>query len=46
MFKTPGGSPASWQISASVNAQSGVTSLGFSTTVQPDASAGATLAAI
>ena len=42
-LNTPGGSPASWKISASAYADSGATSLGLSTTVQPAASAGATL---
>src|SRR5262249_34532821 len=43
-LKTPGGSPASSMMSASAYAASGATSLGLSTTVQPAASAGATLA--
>ena len=45
-LKTPFGSPASWMISARMNALIGATSLGFTTTVQPAASAGATLFAI
>ena len=45
-LNTPAGRPTSWMISARMNALSGATSLGFSTTVQPAASAGATLAAI
>ena len=45
-LKTPAGSPTSSTISASTKALSGTTSLGFSTTVQPAASAGATLLAI
>ena len=42
-LNTPGGSPASCTTSARMNAVSGATSLGLSTTVQPAASAGATL---
>jgi hypothetical protein len=42
MFKTPEGSPASAQISPSIQAVTGVTSLGFPTAVFPAASAGAT----
>jgi hypothetical protein len=38
---TPSGSSASWQISASSSAVSGVVSAGFSTEVFPQASAGA-----
>ena len=38
---TPAGSSASWQISASSSALSGVVSAGFSTAVLPQASAGA-----
>ena len=45
-LKTPAGSPTSSMISASTKAFSGTTSLGLSTTVQPAASAGATLLAI
>ena len=45
-LKTPGGSPADSMISARMKAFSGTTSLGFSTTVQPAARAGATLSAI
>ncbi len=45
-LKTPAGSPAASMISARMKALSGATSLGLSTTVQPAASAGATLAAI
>ena len=45
-LNTPAGTPASSMISARMNAFSGATSLGFSTTVQPTASAGATFAAI
>ncbi len=41
MFTTPCGKSASWMISASINAVSGVVSAGFSTTVFPAASAGA-----
>ena len=41
MLTTPGGSPASAQISAKASAVSGVNSAGFSTTVLPAASAGA-----
>ena len=41
MLSTPGGSPASWLISARSSAVSGVHSAGFSTTVLPMASAGA-----
>ena len=41
MLTTPGGSPASTQISAKASAVSGVNSAGFSTTVLPAASAGA-----
>ena len=41
----PGGSPASTQISAKASAVSGVYSAGFSTTVLPQASAGATFQA-
>ena len=45
-LKTPAGSPTASHTSASTNALSGTTSLGFSTTVQPAAIAGATLLAI
>ncbi len=45
MLTTPGGSPASMQISANASAVSGVNSAGFSTTVSPQASAGATFQA-
>ena len=45
-LKTPCGSPTSSTTSASTKALRGTTSLGFSTTVQPAASAGATLLAI
>ena len=41
MFTTPSGSSASWQISASSSAVSGVVSAGLSTAVLPQASAGA-----
>ena len=39
-FTTPSGTPASRRISATANADSGVSLAGFSTTVQPAASAG------
>ena len=42
-FRTPAGRPISCAASASMNAESGASSEGFSTTVQPAASAGATL---
>ena len=42
-LKTPGGRPTSSMTSARMNALIGATSLGFSTTVQPAASDGATL---
>lgn len=45
-LKTPAGTPASWTASAKSWATSGVSSAGFTTTVQPAASAGATLATI
>jgi hypothetical protein len=45
-LKTPAGRPTASITSASWKAFRGVTSLGFSTTVQPAARAGATLAAI
>ncbi len=45
-LKTPAGRPTASMISASTNALSGATSLGFSATVQPAASAGATFSAI
>ena len=45
-LNTPGGKPRSSMISARMNALTGATSDGFSTTVQPAASAYATLAAI
>ena len=45
-LKTPAGRPTSCNTSASTKAFSGATSEGFSTTVQPAASAGATFAAI
>src|SRR5580704_8242335 len=45
-LKTPGGSPASWRISANRYAESGAISLGLSTIVQPAATAGATLQTI
>jgi hypothetical protein len=45
-LKTPGGTPASSRISARMMADSGASSLGLSTIVQPAASAGATLQAI
>jgi hypothetical protein len=45
-LKTPAGSPSSSMISASTNALSGLTSLCFTITVQPAASAGATFAQI
>ena len=41
MLTTPGGRPASAQISANASAVSGVVSAGFRTTVFPQASAGA-----
>ena len=41
MLTTPGGSSACWQMSAKASAVSGVVSAGFSTTVLPQASAGA-----
>ena len=41
MFRTPAGKPASAESSPSAAAVSGVSSLGFATTVQPAASAGA-----
>jgi hypothetical protein len=40
MFTTPSGIPASWISSPSRSADSGVSSAGFKTTVQPVASAG------
>ena len=43
MLSTPFGSPISCAASASMNALSGAISAGFSTTVQPAASAGAIL---
>ncbi len=46
MLKTPLGSPTSSTISAKMKAFMGATSLGFNTTVQPAASAAATLLAI
>ena len=42
-LKTPAGTPAAWRISAMMIALSGAISVGFSTIVQPAASAGATL---
>ena len=42
-LKTPAGSPESWTISANSIELSAAISLGFSTNVQPVASAGATL---
>ena len=41
MLTTPGGSPACRQTSVNINAVSGVVSAGLSTTVLPQASAGA-----
>ena len=41
MLTTPGGRSACWQISAKISAVSGVVSAGLSTTVLPQASAGA-----
>jgi hypothetical protein len=41
MLTTPGGRSACWQISANSSAVNGVVSAGFSTTVLPQASAGA-----
>ena len=41
MLTTPGGRSACWQISAKSRAESGVVSAGLSTTVLPQASAGA-----
>ena len=46
MLNTPGGTPASCRISASIQALKGAISLGLSTMVQPTAKAGATLQAI
>ena len=43
MFSTPGGSPAASATSPSTNVSSGVEGAGLSTTVQPAASAGASL---
>ena len=45
-LRTPAGSPTSFATSASTNAFSGTTSLGFRATVQPAVSAGATFSAI
>ena len=45
-LNTPAGTPAACRISAKMIALNGATSDGFSTTVQPTASAGATLQAI
>ena len=45
-LKTPAGRPTSSMTLASANAFNGATSLGLSTTVQPAASAGATLRTI
>jgi hypothetical protein len=45
-LSTPAGTPAAATTSARMPAVSGATSLGLSTTVQPAASAGATLATI
>ncbi len=45
-LKTPAGAPSSSKISARTKALRGATSLGLTTTVQPAARAGATLAAI
>jgi len=45
-FSTPGGKPARCDSSASASADSGVCSAGLMTTVQPAASAGATLRVI
>ena len=45
MFTTPAGSSASWMISASSSAVSGVVSAGLSTAVLPHASAGASFQA-
>ena len=45
-LNTPGGTPAASRISAKMMPENGATSEGFSTTVQPTASAGATLQAI
>src|SRR6201995_341105 len=45
-LNTPFGTPASWRISAKINAEVGVNSDGFRIMVQPAASAGATLQAI
>src|SRR4051812_33308631 len=42
-LNTPAGTPASWTISAKTKHDSGTTSLGFTTIVQPAASAGPTL---
>ena len=46
MLSTPAGRPISCAASASMNALSGAISAGFSTTVQPAASAGAILQTI
>ena len=46
MLNTPGGRPAASTISAKTSPDSGATSDGFSTIVQPASSAGATLSAI
>ena len=45
IWTTPGGSSASWRISASSSAVTGVVSAGFSTAVFPHASAGASFQA-
>ncbi len=45
-LNTPAGTPAVCKISAKIIASNGAISLGFSTIVQPAASAGATLTAI
>ena len=45
-LKTPAGRPMPSMISASMNALSGATSLGFRTTVLPATSAGATFSTI
>ena len=45
-LKTPAGKPAAWMISVKIMALTGAISLGFNTTVQPAAKAGATLRVI
>ena len=43
MLTTPSGTPASVKISASIGAESGVSSAGLRTTLQPAVNAGASL---